>query len=189
MKTGALCFALLTSASCGAAASCPPTSQDAEWSASCFEGTGAARQVKRAHRANIVTDKSGHATIMIDRPRELVAVDRRGHVVVPNIRHTGDYDYPDGRGGLARFQNASAKCGYFNVRTFQIVIPAIYDHCLSFGEETAAVCNDCKVHCTEPECQNSVLVGGQGFLIDSRNRIVQRFKQPALEQAIRTPRR
>jgi hypothetical protein len=152
----ALC-AMLWSASCGAVESCPPTDRNTEWSANCFEGGGAARHVKRAYVGNIVADPTGHATILIAQPRELVAVDRRGAVVVPNIRHTGDYDYPDAPGGLARFQVASGKCGYFDVRTFKIAIPAIYDHCLAFQENTATVCNDCKVRCTEPECQDSEL--------------------------------
>jgi hypothetical protein len=178
----ALC-AMLVTVSCSAVETCPPTDQKAQWSASCFEGSAAARHVKREHLANIVADQTGHATILIGQPRELVAVDRRGVVVLPNIRHTGDYDYPDGRGGLARFQTAGGKCGYFDVRTFKIAIPAIYDQCLSFQDDAANVCNDCKIYCTEPECQSSKLVGGTGYAIDNRNKIVKRFAPPPLNQS------
>ena len=56
-----------------------------EWSSECFETRGGQRQVKKAYRRNLRVDRSGFATLTIKSPRELVAVDRRGVVVVSGI--------------------------------------------------------------------------------------------------------
>ncbi|NYE63838.1 hypothetical protein FHW58_005072 [Duganella sp. 1224] len=167
---------------CRAAESCPPSSRQEAWDAACFAGSGAQRHVKPQHLRQLGFGKSGYALIMVDEPPELVAVDWRGVVVVPGIYHDGEGDYPQPRGHLARFRDG-ARCGYFDVRTFQVRVPASYDQCLAFGEQTAQACKDCQVYCTESECQNSMLVGGRGVEIDQRGRIARQFRPPPLAQA------
>ncbi|MEO7495965.1 MAG: WG repeat-containing protein [Massilia sp.] len=170
---------------------CPPTDQKAEWSSQCFAGSGADRHVKRAYLRLLKPNASGHTTIIIGNPHELVAVDRRGMVVIPNIIHTGDFDFPDARDGIGRFAvttrdeqgRTAVKCGYFDSRGFNVVIPPSYDECQPFDGGQATVCNDCATYCTEPECQNSRLIGGKGYAIDRNNKIVRKLAQPPLEQA------
>ncbi|MES2319383.1 MAG: WG repeat-containing protein [Pseudomonadota bacterium] len=154
---------------------CPQA--DKEWSAQCFEESGGVRRIKSQHLKRIVVDKSGHAVIVIDQPRELVAVDRKGVVVVPGIFHTGDFDYPDAEKNLGRFStkvNNASKCGYFNGSNFRIIIPASYDQCQAFHEGTALACKDCEVYCTVSECQDSVFVGGTNFILDGKNKVVRK---------------
>lgn len=168
---------------CDAAEPCPPAERQEAWAASCFGHTAQGRQVKPAYRGRIAPDRSGHFLILIDEPSELVAVDRLGMVVVPGIAHAGDFDYRPGRIGLVRYRSGG-KCGYFDARSFQIRIPAIYDQCLAVREEQpAVVCNACQMACTEPECQNGILIGGQGLELDARNRVLRRYALPALAQA------
>ncbi|MYN29881.1 hypothetical protein [Duganella levis] len=176
----ALLVALMPVA-CSAAASCPPSSPDEDWSAACFTGQRAVRQLKREYLARLKFDRSGHAVIVIERPRELVALDRRGVVVVPGIYHAGDFDYPHARAGLGRFRSG-AKCGYFDSSNFQVRIPARFDHCEAF-DESATVCADCVSYCLDGDCHERVMVGGQGYRLDQRNRVLERFTPPALAQA------
>jgi hypothetical protein len=134
------------------------------------------------------------ALIVIERPRELVAVDEAGKVIIPGIRHTGDFDYPDPPEGLGRYDVADGDlkrggkrhCGYFDVRTFKIVIPATYDYCERFEEGTAKVCTNCVEYCTELECQNSISVGGQAMLIDTEGKSVRPVIQPTLADVCRS---
>lgn len=177
--------------SCASAELCPSTDQNRAWSSACFDGAGTTRHVKPENTKKIVANKAGYAAIMIDDSRELVAVDRSGAVRIPNIFHTGDFDFPNADQGLGRFQiindndkgEAIAKCGYFDAGTFKIAIPAIYDQCMAFKQGTAAVCTDCEKYCTESECQDSVLVGGRGFMVDSKNKILHQFTPPTLANA------
>lgn len=156
-----------------AASPCPSTRVNHEWRAGCFEQNDGGRQVKGAYRKNIHVDRRGVALILIAQPRELVAVDRRGKVVIPDIRYAGDFDYPDEQSGMSRFldtvKNASGAsktlCGYFSTRRFRIVVPAQFDACQAFQDGKADACKDCTLYCTEPECQNSVLIGGQGYAV------------------------
>lgn len=149
---------------------------------SCSAATTPLRHVTPEQLRDASFDKSGHAVVLIEAPRELVAVDRRGVVVVPGIYHTGDFDYPTPRGHLGRFRDGG-KCGYFDVRNFQIRVPATYDQCLSFGEDSAQACNDCQSYCIDSECHGRMLVGGRGVEIDRRARIVRQFNHPSLAQA------
>ena len=147
--------------------------------------------MKSERTKKIIANKAGYATIMIGTPHELVAVDRNGAVWIPNIFHTGDFDFPNANKGLGRFQIIAdagkgatiSKCGYFDGSNFKITIPATYDQCLAFKQGTAAVCKDCAKICTEPECQNSILVGGRGFVIDNENKILRQFAPPSLDNA------
>lgn len=180
-----------SSVSCSSAELCPAPGKNGEWSSACFEGKGPARQLKPKYISRIIPNKAGFATIMIDRPRELVAVDQKGVVKIPNIVHSGDFDFPSAENGLGRFlitlgngpAKVVSKCGYFDSATFQIVIPARYDECQAFNQGTAKVCQECKKYCTQPECQDSILVGGHGFIIDSKNTVLREFALPPLERA------
>jgi hypothetical protein len=184
-------LAVLALVGCTSSELCPPSDRNEEWSSQCFAGSGADRHVKPAYLHLVRTGAAGFATIMIGAPHELVAVDRRGAVVIPNIFHTGDFDFPDARDGIGRFAvtiggdkgRPVVKCGYFDARGFKVVIPPAYDECQPFDAGEAAVCNDCAAYCTEPECQNSMLIGGEGFAIDRGNKIVRRFTPPSLEHA------
>jgi hypothetical protein len=181
----------LALASCTTTELCSSTDKKLEWSSSCFEGVEAVRRVKPEYTKKIMANQSGYATIMISNPRELVAVDRSGVVTIPNIFHTADFDFPSARAGLGRFQaltkngkgESIAKCGYFDALTLQITIPATYDHCQPFVQGVAAVCNGCATYCTEPECQSNIFVGGRGFAIDSKNKVLGQFAPPSLAKA------
>ena len=106
-----------------------------------LKGEGAARQVKPKYISRIHPNKAGFGTILIDKPRELVAVDRKGIVKIPNFFHSGDFDFPSAENGVARFLITSEnvrgevvpKCGYFDSATFRIFIPARYDQCQAFN--------------------------------------------------------
>lgn len=130
---------------------------------------------------------------MIEAERELVAVNAAGKVVIPGIRHTGDFDYPTAPEHLGRYDAPASdrwdrgkrQCGYFDVRTFKIVVPAAYDYCSRFEEGTAKVCKDCVEYCTVPACQNSIAVGGQAMLIDTQGKPVRQIVQPMLADICR----
>jgi hypothetical protein len=67
---------------------CPATENHRYWSRACFDMVGTVRQVKPNYVSHLTLNKAGFATIMIDGPRELVAVDQKGVVRIPNIFHT-----------------------------------------------------------------------------------------------------
>jgi len=69
--------------------SCP---RGDDWSAACFEKVGGERRVKARYLPRLARQPSGMAVVVIDDPREMVAVDRRGVVRVPGIYHAGDFD-------------------------------------------------------------------------------------------------
>jgi hypothetical protein len=174
----ALCFMLMASA-CSASDPCPAGADD--WAAACFQQQAGIRQVRPAHLGKLVVDRSGHAVLRVAETKELVAVDRRGVVVVPGIYHTGDFDYQQARAGLGRFRSGG-KCGYFDVGNFEIRIPATFDQCEAF-DESATVCTDCVAYCLDGDCHERLMVGGQGYHLDQRNRVLSRFTPPVLAQA------
>jgi len=165
-----------------AEAQCHSTDSKSPWSAACFDTHGNLRQVKAEYRNLIVPNASGMAVIFIDDLPELVAVDRHGVVVIPGIRSTGDFDYPDAENGVGRFY-ASGKCGYFQADTFDVVIPAAYDDCEAFHDGEAAACTGCVRYCTQQDCLTSVFVGGSGVVLDTRGVVLRRFAPPKLEDA------
>jgi hypothetical protein len=173
------CLLVLAGGCANAEDACPARG---EWSAACFEAKGATRQVKPAYRAKLPLQKSGMAVLTISEPRELVAVDRKGVVVIPGIFHTGDFDYPSAEQGVGRFE-AGGKCGYFSTATFHALVPAAYDQCQAFHEGEALACKDCVRYCTEDECQDSVLVGGRGFAFDARGKLLREFALPTVDAA------
>jgi hypothetical protein len=168
-------------------AGCAPAVNEAcpgegEWAAACFETSAGTRQLKPQYRSRLATGKSGVAVIAIAEPREMVAVDRRGVVIVPGIFHTGDFDYPTAEQDVARFQ-ATGKCGFFSSATFKVLVAAEFDQCRAFREGEAIACKDCKRYCTEDECKDSKLVGGQGFAFDAKGKLLRQFALPGLEAA------
>ncbi len=184
MRSLLLALILLCTA-CAASATespCPSTRSNEQWSAACFDATGAVRRVKPQYLRNIVPNKSGMAVIVIAEPFEVVAVDRRGVVVVPGIASAGDFDYPHAEGGIGRFY-AGGKCGYFRSGSFQVVVPPEYAACRAFREGEALACRDCMRYCTDEDCHDSKFVGGQGFVFDARGRRLRQFALPRLEES------
>src|SRR5450830_444276 len=159
-----------------AAGPCPAGGED--WATSCFTGHGDARRVKPRYLDRLVWNAHGMATILVSEPRELLAVDRKGRVVVPNIRHTGDFDYPDAEGGIGRFQAANGRCGYFAAGRFAIVIPATYDACKAFQGGEAEACTGCTSQCTDTDCHDTVLVDGSGVTLAPDGAVLRRQVLP-----------
>lgn len=161
---------------------CPLQKKGARWSQSCFETKGEVRQVKAEYRNRIVPNKFGFETIALSESLELVAVNREGVVVVPGIAHTGDFDYPTAERGVGRF-NSGGKCGYFQSDTFKILAPPIYDACRPFHQGRAFVCSDCLSYCIGPECMNEQLVGGKGYKLNVKGKVIGEFVPRTLENA------
>ncbi len=157
--------------------------------AECFERTGAKRRVKARYLPNLRLNKAGGAILHIEQPMEVMAVDRRGRVIVPNISFWSDFDYPTASDNRGRYvvvtQNATGakveKCGYFIASTFKIVIPAVYDHCTPFHDGQADTCTDCARYCTHKDCHDSVHVGGTGFTLNGHNKVLQTGPLPTLD--------
>jgi len=168
-------------AGCVSAAQAPCPAGD-EWAAGCFENSGAMRQVKPQYRNRLAAKKSGITVITIAEPREVVAVDRQGVVVIPGIFHTGDFDYPTAVQGVGRFRLVG-NCGYFNTTTFRTLVPAEYAQCQPFHAGEALACKDCERYCTEVDCQNSTVVGGQGFVFNAKGKVRRKVALPKLEDA------
>lgn len=167
-------------AGCATAAN-DPCPAEGEWAASCFVTVSGVRQVKAEFRYRFAAQKADVAVIAIAEPRELVAVDRKGVVVVPGIVHAGDFDYPSAEQGVGRFQSAG-KCGFFS-STFGALVPAEFDQCQAFHQGEAIACKDCVRYCTEDECQDSILVGGRGGAFDANGKLLRQFAPPKLEAA------
>lgn len=174
---------------------CPITTTNREWSAHCFEGEGDTRRVKAQFIKRLRVNHDGMATVLIAEPRELVAVNREGKVVIPGIRHSGDFDYPNAQLGIGRFYANSRnpygkpvqRCGYFQSNGLQIIVSAQFDHCQPFKEEQALACTGCVSYCTETDCQNSVYVGGQGVVLGSDGKLRSSFPLPTLETVCASP--
>ena len=191
IKFIALHLMLLAWISGALAQSCPATNRHIPWESACFSGQDAERFVRPEFVKNIFVNEAGVAIVEIDRPIELLAVDSQGKVKMPHIFQTGASDFPFAVRGLSRFLvtstladgSTASKCGYFDNISYKIAIPAIYDECLAFGEGTAQACNDCKRYCTESDCQSSILVGGNGVVLDSANKVVRRIEKKTLDTA------
>lgn len=165
---------------------CPAGDGDGEglWSPQCFTEQGGVRHLKPQYLSKLAFKKTGKAVIVIagdPMPDEVVALDRRGRVVVPGIYHTQDFDYPYAPLGVGRF-GANGKCGYFQSRTFTIIVPAQYDNCHPFHDDgLGRACKNCQHYCTHPDCYDSSLVGGTGFEFDAKGRLLRTFPQPELD--------
>lgn len=186
----AAALALFASLPARAADPCPATSTGGEWAAQCFEGQGRERRVKPRYLDRLSVNRYGMTTITIDAPRELLAVDRRGVVVVPNIRHSGDFDYPSAEHGVGRFAvqfanndgNPVQKCGYFKAEQFSIVVPPLYDQCQPVHAGEGDACTECVRYCTDADCHDSVFVGGKGVVLSPEGKILRTYRPPALDK-------
>ena len=169
---------------------CPSTKIGGEWSAQCFTQEAGKRTVKRQYRKRIDANAYGMAVITIAEPREMVAVNRFGIVVIPNIRHAGDFDYPSAEHGVGRFSvsvggergNATSKCGYFQAEQFEVVVPAQYDQCGPFIKGESEACTECVSYCTDADCHDSVFVGGKGVVLSPNGSILRTYKPPGIDQ-------
>ena len=169
---------------------CPRTKSGNEWSAQCFMENGGERKVKPRYLKRLDVNRYGMAVIVIEEPREMVAVNRRGVVVVPNIRHTGDFDYPTADRGIGRFAMDVAgddkgpllKCGYFKAGQFRIVVPAQYDQCGPFREGEGEACSECVSYCTDQDCHDRVFVGGKGVVLAPNGEILRTYNLPGLDK-------
>lgn len=174
-------------ASASASDLCPSVTKENSWSKECFEQFGFQLRVKDKYLNNIVKNGVSRSVIFIRESFELVAVDASGSVVLRNIYHTEDYDYPDANLNIGRYAVNSGdhenvlKCGYFDGISLTVVVPAIYDNCSPFQEGFAEVCIDCVKYCTEPECQSSVFLGGNGFIIDGQGKISRSYNMRTLD--------
>ncbi|MCD2519170.1 hypothetical protein LQ564_22975 [Massilia sp. G4R7] len=194
LRIGLLLVSLLLGAP-AMAAPCPAVDgATVEWAASCFAADKGGRRLKPQYLKQLRFDRSGHATAVISEPRELVALDRQGRVVVPGIRHAGDFDYPDAEGGIGRFDAPPApgratapRCGYFDSRDFRIVVPAGYAQCQPFAKGEAIACQECVSVCTEPECQDSMLVDGDGVALGPDGAVRRRFRLPDMKAVCASP--
>lgn len=178
---------------------CPPTNLDKEWSVACFDTDGDTRRVKNDFIDRINVSSYGTATILVgdtpDLPHELIAVDRQGNVVVPNIRHTGDLDHLDAFRGLGRFStfstnadgNRTEKCGYFQAPQYRVVIEPEFDQCDAFTEQGAFACKDCVSYCSDADCHVRHFIGGRGFKFDTNGKLEQEFTVKTLETFCRRP--
>ena len=181
-----LLAAMLPDAPAIAADACPEEGANAEWAASCFLADKDGRRLKPQYVSRLRFDSSGHTTLAVSNPREWVAVNRQGKVVVPGIRHTGDFDFRNAEGGIGRFDTSPAgrgskarpQCGYFDSRSFRIVIPAEYTQCRPFANGAAIACKACVSVCVEPECQDSILVDGDGVALGPDGTVRKRFRLP-----------
>lgn len=186
---------LICNSSAWAAGKCAPVGGRVEWTAQCFESKGGERHVKQALIGRLKFNKEGFTTIMIAEPRELVAVDRRGKVIVAGIRHGGDFDYPSAENGIGRFYaevrdaagQPKERCGYFKAESFRIVVPAQFDACDPFQQGEAMVCKDCVSYCTSPDCQDRVMVGGTAIVLGIDGEIRRRLALPDLEKLCTPP--
>lgn len=195
-----LAATLFAAAPARAADACPSAGGgsgggDREWSAQCFEDHDGERRVKPQYLKRLDFNRYGMATIAISSPRELLAVDRRGVVVVPNIRHAGDFDYPSAEQGVGRFavqrRNADGKpvlkCGYFKAEQFSIVVPPLYDQCQPVQAGEGDACTDCVRYCTDADCHDSVFVGGKGVVLSADGKILRTYQPPSLDKVCGAP--
>ncbi|QBE64946.1 hypothetical protein [Pseudoduganella lutea] len=166
---------------------CPRAGHDSEWSARCFEGEGKDRRIKPEYLDRVTWNRHGMATILVETPRELLAVNRQGQVVVPNIRHSGDFDFPNGNNDRGRFEiddgTGAMKCGYFVAERFDVIARPEYDHCQGYRNDEALACKGCIRYCTDQDCHDSMLIGGQGIVLGLAGNIKRRFDLPTLDQA------
>jgi hypothetical protein len=200
MATLMMAFLLVVLAPVASAADlCPPTHTGKPWSVQCFEGENDHRRIKSAFIHRVRINAYGMAKISIDdspdMPREVIAVDRYGNVVIPNIRHTGDFDYPSAYRGLGRFSvvnmDGSGKrveqCGYFQSPQFHILVPAQFDQCEAFAKEDAFACKDCVAYCSDADCHVREFIGGRGFVLGTDGTIKREFAVKTLETYCRRP--
>ena len=171
-----------------AAPMCPATHSKAvtEWSLQCFEQQGGALKVKPRYLGKLRVNRAGVTLILVEAPLDpltLLAVGRDGTVVVPNIRHIGDFDLPN-PDGIGRFDVVTRdaagerdyRCGFYDQKTYKIVVPATYAHCSTFHGGTGFACVDCNEYCLDMDCHERVHTHGQGFSFDRRGTVKEAWR-------------
>lgn len=163
-------------------AACPGVYDD--WSDVCFKAKGSATFVKPRHRKHLSYGRDGHASVMT-RSSGLVAINRQGKVVMTHIAFAGDFDFRDAQAGVSRYAAGTdrnkLKCGYFQVKTYKVVIPAVYDHCSAFHDGRARVCVGCTIDCgDDDDCHVEEYVGGEGLILNLTGKVLERRALPAL---------
>jgi hypothetical protein len=180
-------FALLYAATGNIANASPknPTCLKTQWTEACFDHTAVGRRIKPQYLKRIRFQRNGFAVLHL-KSGETIAVDKKGRVVVPGIV-TGNYDFRDAEGGIAMFsipaKNSTSKfdrynCGYFQLSNFEIIIPPVYNRCDDFQNQKAYVCTNCRHDCVD--CNSVRYYGGEGFVINTKNEILQRITLPKL---------
>jgi hypothetical protein len=164
-----------------AAEPCPPTDQDLEWSPQCFESINGERRVMHQYLRKLRVNRAGVATMRIDGTFEMLAVDRRGKVLVPHIYFSGDFDYPSAPGNVGRF--GRTQCGYFDTTTFKILVPPQYDFCAPFHKAQGQVCIGCQLYCSDDDCHDAKLIGGTSYMVNRRNQRTTGTALPTLQTA------
>jgi hypothetical protein len=162
---------------------CPTTHPNAvsEWSLGCFEQQGDTLRVKPRYLRKLRVNRAGVTLIVVSMPMDplnLMAVGRDGTIVIPNIRHLGDVDFPN-PDGIGRFdvvvRDAAGtpvpRCGFYDQATYRIIVAPTYAHCAAFHEGSGFACVDCTRYCRDPDCHDSVHTGGQGFSFDRHGTI------------------
>lgn len=157
-----------------------------EWTEGCFDHKADGRRIKPQYLNRIKFQRNGFAVIYLE-STELVAVNRKGEVVVPGIV-SGNYDYRDAEGGIAMFsipgKNSTSDlneytCGFFQLSNFKIVVPPVYNRCAGFHNQKAYVCKNCRPDCVD--CYTTAYYGdGEGFVIDRNNNILKRVTLPKI---------
>lgn len=161
-------FLLICAPDILAAPGCTPSSAGGDWPLACFETKGPVRKVKDQYVKHLRPGKEGATRIVIEETREMVVVDAAGRVILPGVAYVGDFDYPN-PDGIGRFTDTTSdaggarqRCGYFLEKNFHTLVAPQYDHCEAFRDGTALACVGCEAYCREPDCQDTVLVGGYG---------------------------
>jgi hypothetical protein len=179
--------AVLLSGPAAAANACPKGGDG--WSAACFTEQAGVRHVKRQYLGRLKWNRAGYALVSRADAFELMAVDRQGKVVLPGIYHTGDFDYPDAERGGGRFATPDGKCGYFQARGFQVVVPARYDVCQAFHDGRAIACTGCTRYCDDEDCHLDHLVDGRADALGLDGTVHDSYTLPTLDTVCGTPER
>ena len=168
-----------------AAPMCPTTHarETSEWSVQCFEKHGEALKVKPRYVRKLRVNRAGVTLIMVSEIFALLAVGRDGTIVVPNIRHLRDFDLPN-PDGIGRFDvitrdaagEPAYRCGFYDQKTYRIIVAPTYAHCGPFHEGTGAACTDCNNYCRDEDCHDSVFTDGQAFSFDRRGTVVKSWR-------------
>jgi hypothetical protein len=190
MRLLLLVISLFCAGAAPAAATVPCPAGGESWSSRCFDVAGDARRVKPRYLKRLTWNRHGIALVSSSDTFELLAVNRQGEVMVPNIRRTGDFDYPDAEGGVGRFATPDhGKCGYFQAPRFSIVVPARYDHCTAFRDGEAMACTGCTRYCEDEDCHVDHLVGGEAVELALDGSVRRRYALPTLDTVCGTPER
>ena len=188
LRLALLILSSLCAAPATAAPPCPATHPEAisEWSLRCFEQQGDTLRVKPRYLRKLRVNRAGVTLIVVSMPLDplsLMAVGRDGTIVVPNIRHLGDFDLPN-PDGIGRFDVVTRdaagepeyRCGFYDQKTYRIIVAPTYAHCRPFHEGTGFACVDCNNYCRDPDCHDSAYTDGQGFSFDRRGTVLKSWR-------------